>query len=191
MMALRHAIARVFWSLSPYSLVGEPLTAAPGVIIGAPHTSNWDFIAFVGVSWYYRVPLRVLVKKSWMRGPLWPIGKAFGAVAVDRAHPGQVVNHLVKQAEQGVNYKLVIAPKGTRSPRDYWKSGFYRICREAGLPLTLAGIDARRKQVEVGPTFMLSGDVHRDMDRIRQFYDRFGGVNPQLRSEPRLREENA
>ena len=191
MMRVRQAIARIGWAISPYQLVGRELTSEPGVVLGAPHTSNWDFIAFLGVSWYYRVPLKVLVKKSWMRGPLWAIGKALGAVAVDRAHPGQVVDHLVAQAEQGHSFKLVIAPKGTRSPRQYWKSGFYRIALGAGLPVTLAGIDAGRRQVEVGPTIRLTGDVHADMDRIRAFYDRFDGVHPQLRSDPRLREEDS
>ena len=37
----------------------------------------------------------------------------------------------------------------------------------------------------------MTDDVRADMDAIRAFYARFGGVVPARRSEPRLREEDA
>lgn len=188
-MSIRRKIAGLGWKLARYRLVGEELPATAGIVIGAPHTSNWDFVAFLGVSWSFDMPMKVLVKKSWFGGPLAPLFRALGGVPVDRDNPQNVVPNLVAAAEKGSRFKLVIAPKGTRGQRPYWKSGFYRIAHQAGLPLTLASIDGARREVEVGPTLRLTGDVSADMDLIRQFYADKGGVHPHLRCEPQLREE--
>lgn len=188
-MPVRHQIARVGWALSPYRLVGGRVPRESGIILGAPHTSNWDFAAFLGVAWYERIPLKVLIKKSWMRGPIGVLLGWFGGIGVDRENPAGFVDELVALARHGECFQLVIAPEGTRSPGTYWKSGFYRIARQAGLPVTLIGIDHRRREVEIGPTVQLSGEPTPDMDRIRQFYARFEGIKPANRTEPRLRDE--
>jgi hypothetical protein len=43
----------------------------------------------------------------------------------------------------------------------------------------------------LGPTVDLTGDVRADMDVVRAFYADKSGVHPALRTEPRLREEDA
>lgn len=190
-MRIRRTLADLGWRLSPYRLVGHEPPSEPGVFLGAPHTSNWDFIAFLGVAWHYGMPMKVLIKDSWVRGPAGPLIRAMGGIGVDRSRPGGLVDELVARAGRGDRFQLVIAPKGTRSPRTHWRSGFRRIALAAGLPVTLAGIDSARKEVEIGPTLTMTDDVRADMDAIRAFYARFGGVVPARRSEPRLREEDA
>ena len=188
-MSIARRTADIGWKLARYRLIGEQLPGDAGIVIGAPHTSNWDFVAFLGVSWSFDMPMKVLVKKSWFRGALAPLLRVLGGLPVDRDNPQHVVADLVSAASRGSRFKLVIAPKGTRGRRPYWKSGFYRIAHRAGLPVTLASIDGTRREVEIGPTLRLSGDVAADMDLIRQFYADKSGVHPQLRCEPRLREE--
>lgn len=190
-MRIRRALADLGWRLSSYRLVGSEPPSEPGIFLGAPHTSNWDFIAFLGVAWHYGMPMRVLIKNSWVRGPAGPLIRAMGGIGVDRSRPSGLVTELVDRAGRDGGLQLVIAPKGTRSPRPYWRSGFYRIALSSGLPVTLAGIDSHRRQVEVGPTLTMTGDVRADMDAIRAFYERFSGVVPARRSEPRLREEDS
>lgn len=85
---------------------------------------------------------------------------------------------------------MVLTPKGTRSPRQYWKSGFYRIALKADLPLALGYVDAKTRTFGWGPSIRLSGDPKSDMDVIRAFYADKVGVNPQLASVPRLRLED-
>ncbi|WP_091968344.1 1-acyl-sn-glycerol-3-phosphate acyltransferase [Propionibacterium cyclohexanicum] len=189
MPVVLHLIARVGWALSPYRLVGRHLPRQPGIILGAPHTSNWDFIAFLGVAWQERTRLRVLIKKSWTRGAAGPLIGWLGGIGVDRENPAGLVEELVELAGKGRDFQLVIAPEGTRSAGQHWKSGFYRIARQANLPVTLVGIDHARREVEIGPTMVLTGDIAADMDAIRAFYARFGGVKPRNRTEPRLRDE--
>ena len=90
----------------------------------------------------------------------------------------------------GQSFGLVVTPEGTRGVSPYWKSGFYRIARDAGLPLTLGYVDRTTMTTGLGPTIHLTGDIPADMDRIRAYYADKSGLHPELRSEPRLREEN-
>ena len=80
-------------------------------------------------------------------------------------------------------------PDGTRKGHTHWKSGFYRIAREAQLPVTLGYVDRTTKTTGLGPTIDLTGDISSDMDRIRAFYADKSGVKPDHKVEPRLREE--
>lgn len=50
-------------------------------------------------------------------------------------------------------------------------------------------MDLPTKTTGLGPTLELTGDVAADMDRIRAFYADKAGVRPELRVEPRLRDE--
>ena len=81
-----------------------------------------------------------------------------------------------------------MTPEGTRSG-DGWKSGFYRIARATGLPVTLGYVDRTTMTTGLGPTIELTGDIPADMDVIRAFYADKAGFKPARRTEPRLREE--
>ncbi len=159
------------------------------MLIGAPHTSNWDFVLMLGIAWHIGVDVRWLGKKSLFHSWRGPIMRALGGIPVDRSEPSKVVAEVVAQANAGEVFGLVVTPDGTRGGNDYWKSGFYRIAREAGMPVTLGFVDRTTMTTGLGPTFELTGDVSADMDRIRNFYADKSGFRPELRTEPRLREE--
>jgi 1-acyl-sn-glycerol-3-phosphate acyltransferase len=183
----RQKLARLMFRLSGWRMVGEvPRT---GILVGAPHTSNWDFVAMLMVMWHGGVPPRVLVKKELFWGPLGWLLRATGGIPLDRRNPGGVVRELVAQAQSGKPFLLIIAAEGTREKKEYWKSGFYRIAQQTGLPVTLAFVDGPTKSTGIGPAFSPSGDVAADMDLVRAFYADKQGVHPELRTEPRLREE--
>jgi 1-acyl-sn-glycerol-3-phosphate acyltransferase len=183
----RQKLARLVFRLSGWRMVGEvPRT---GILVGAPHTSNWDFVFMLMVMWHGGVPPRVLVKKELFRGPLGWLLRVTGGIPLDRRNPGDVVRSLVAEAQSGAPFLLVIAAEGTREKTDYWKSGFYRIAQQTGLPITLGFVDGPTKTTGVGPTFSPTGDVAADMDLVRAFYADKRGVHPEKRSEPRLREE--
>ncbi len=97
---------------------------------------------------------------------------------------------IVGRIRDGEVFSLVVTPDGTRSGNTRWKSGFYRIARETGMPVTLGYVDRTTMTTGLGPTFDLTGDVTADMDRIRAFYADKAGARPKARVEPRLREED-
>lgn len=143
----------------------------------------------LAIAWRLGVELRWLGKKSLFRGWRGPIMRNLGGIAVDRSNPGTVVTEVVERVNAGEVFGLVVTPEGTRGVNEYWKSGFYRIAREAGMPVTLGFVDRTTLTTGLGPTFELTGDVAADMDRIRAFYADKSGFRPELRTEPRLREE--
>ncbi|YAL83982.1 1-acyl-sn-glycerol-3-phosphate acyltransferase [Dermacoccaceae bacterium W4C1] len=188
---LRSVAARAFWSLGPWNLRSEPAPTRPSVILGAPHTSNWDFILMLAITWRLDMDMRWLGKKSLFAGWRGPIMRGLGGIPVDRENPGNVVTEVVQRIRDGEVFGLVITPDGTRGGHTHWKSGFYRIAQEAGMPVTLGYVDRTTMTTGLGPTIDLTGDVAADMEIIRAFYADKSGYTPSARVEPRLREENS
>ncbi|WP_437584559.1 1-acyl-sn-glycerol-3-phosphate acyltransferase [Paramicrobacterium sp. CJ85] len=188
---LRRLISGAFWRLSRWKLTSEPAPNRPTVLIGAPHTSNWDFVLMLAIAWRLGIDVRWLGKKSLFKGWRGPMMRSLGGIPVDRADPSRVVADVVQQVHAGDVFGLVVTPDGTRGAHTHWKSGFYRIARETGMPVTLGYVDRTTMTTGLGPTFELTGNVTHDMDRIREFYSDKAGLRPALRVEPRLREEDS
>ena len=184
---LRRTFARVVLGAVRWRTVGT--VPARGVLVGAPHTSNWDWVVTLLLAWRYGIRIRLLVKEEMFRGPLGWLLTATGSVPLDRTNPSGTVRALVEESRGEGPWLLGIAAEGTRSRREYWKSGFYRIAQQTGLPITLAFLDAPSRTVGWGPTFHPSGDVRADMDLVRDFYADKTGFRPEGFTPPRLREE--
>lgn len=185
---MRSRLASLVLRASGWTPVGEvPRT---GVLVGAPHTSNWDFVMMLLIMWRGGVSPRVLIKKELFRGPLGWVLHRLGGLPLDRANPGSMVRELVAEARSGEPFLLVLAAEGTRRKGEYWKSGFWRIARSAKLPIVLAFIDGPSRTAGFGPTMSATADVVADMDTIRAFYRDKRGIHEELRTEPRLREED-
>ena len=184
---VRRNLARFVLRLVRWRTVGTVPQRA--VLVGAPHTSNWDWVLTMLLAWDNNIQIKLLVKKEFFVGPLAPILRATGAMAIDRSSPGETVNALMADAEGDEPFVLGIAAEGTRSKGEYWKSGFYRIAQQTGLPITLAFLDGPSRTVGWGPTFTPTGDVGADMDRIRAFYADKTGLRPEGFTPPRLRDE--
>lgn len=161
-----------------------------GIVIGAPHTSNWDFVLTVLLLWSSGVAPRVLVKQEAFWWPLSRLMLALGAVPTDRRGGAGLIRRLVAEASTDRGFALVLAPDGTRSRTDHWRSGFYRLAQASGVGVSLGFIDGPTRTVGVGPTVQVTGDVRADMDLIRAFYADKRGLRPGRGSEVRLREES-
>jgi len=187
---LTRSLARVYWAFSRWSLASEAAPTRPTVLVGAPHTSNWDFVLMLAIAWRLGVDVHWLGKKSLFSGWRGPIMRRLGGIPVDRADPAHVVRDVVGRLNEGSVFGLVVTPDGTRGGNEYWKSGFYRIAMQTGMPVTLGFVDRTTMTAGLGPTIDLTGDVAADMERIRSFYADKSGVRPDRRTEPRLREED-
>jgi 1-acyl-sn-glycerol-3-phosphate acyltransferase len=167
-------------------MVGE--VPSTGIFLGAPHTSNWDFVVTLLVMWHGGLSPKILVKQEFFRGPVGWLLRLTGGIPVDRKNPAGVVDALVARAKDG-HFVLVLAAEGTRKKTEYWKSGFYRLSQQTGLPILMGFVDGPTKTAGIGPTMIPSGDLRADMDVIRAFYADKQGFHPELKTEPRLREE--
>lgn len=187
----KRSVARLGFKLFRWNQVSlvEPEVGKPSILIGAPHTSNWDFVMMVGIAWELGIDFRFLGKDSLFKFPLGPLMRAFGGIPVNRKNPFGLVERLVEDAKNQEGFTLVVTPEGTRGSGKYWKSGFYRIATQANLPITLGYVSKENRSCGLGVTFVPSGDVIEDMDFVRAFYADKSGLKPQFRTEPRLREE--
>ncbi|MFM8609406.1 MAG: lysophospholipid acyltransferase family protein [Burkholderiaceae bacterium] len=155
-----------------------PSEASKCVLIAAPHTSNWDLPFTLMVAFCLRLRIYWLGKASLFRWPFGPVMRWLGGVPVDRSKS----NNLVASAAAAIvaaegPLQLVVPPEGTRGKTRHWKTGFYFIALEARVPIVLAYMDYARKVSGLGPAFVPSGDVDRDMIEIKRFYAGFRGRN--------------
>lgn len=190
MGVIRRLLARTYWLCSRWTLRSEPAPTRPTVLIGAPHTSNWDFVLMLAIAWRLGMSFRWLGKASLFAGWRGPIMRGLGGIPVQRDDASRVVDEVVGRIRSGEVFGLVVTPDGTRGGNTHWKSGFYRIAREAGMPVTLGYVDRTTMTSGLGPTIELTGDVHADMERIREFYADKAGLRPEKRTEPRLANED-
>ncbi len=188
---IRRLLARAYWLCSRWTLSTEPAPTRPTVLIGAPHTSNWDFVLMLAISWRLGIPVRWLGKASLFAGWRGPVMRALGGIPVQRDHAGRGVAEVVERVRSGEVFGLVVTPDGTRGGNTHWKSGFYRIARATDMPVTLGYVDRTTMTTGLGPTIELTGDVAADMDVIRAFYADKAGLRPKRRTEPRLQNEAA
>ncbi|SDS08610.1 Acyltransferase [Paraoerskovia marina] len=187
---IRRRLASAYWRFSRWTFVPQdPKVTEPRLLIGAPHTSNWDFVLMLAITWQEEIPMRWLGKHTLFTGWRGPIMRRLGGIPVDRRDPSRVVDEVLERLRAGEKFSLVVTPEGTRSAGEYWKSGFYRIAQDSGLPITLGYVDRTTMTTGLGVTLRATGDVRADMDAIRAFYADKAGLNPANRTEPRLRSE--
>ncbi|VEI13297.1 1-acyl-sn-glycerol-3-phosphate acyltransferase [Trueperella bialowiezensis] len=189
-MKIKRFISRTYQRFSKWTFEPGPLPDK-GIIIGAFHTSYWDGFFMVMALWDLGIPFKFLVKDSLGKGPLGPIIRWLGGISVDRPRNTGMVEGIVSQMADLDQVQLVIAPEGTRKKKDYWKSGFWHIANQSGLPVTLAYIDSNRMVYGWRESIHVSGDMAADMEKIREVYKDAAGFNPENGTPPRLRGEDA
>jgi 1-acyl-sn-glycerol-3-phosphate acyltransferase len=150
------------------------------VLIAAPHTSNWDFIYFIGATDALNLDLSFMGKKSLFRWPFARAMKDMGGIPVDRKSSQNYVQQMIEEFGRRAEFMLTIAPEGTRGKVRQWKTGFYHIAVGAKVPLVCGMMDYKRKIVGLGPTIWPTGDYEKDMIEVHQFYSQCTPKHPQL-----------
>jgi 1-acyl-sn-glycerol-3-phosphate acyltransferase len=161
------------------------------VLLGYPHTSSWDLLVYVLVAWRFGISLSWMGKEELFRGASGVLMRALNGIAVRRGRRENVVQQMARVFAERDELYLLIAPEGTRKRVDYLKSGFYQIARAANVPICPCFVDYERKRSGIGPLVYPSGDVKKDMDAIRAFYQENAvGRHPELTGRFRLPEED-
>ncbi|MEO7740263.1 MAG: lysophospholipid acyltransferase family protein [Novosphingobium sp.] len=153
-----------------WRLEGEAPASPRFVIIGAPHTSNWDFVFFLGATHAFGLEPSFMGKASLFRWPLRHFMYDMGGVPVVRSAKGNYAEAMVSAFAANEKFALVIAPEGTRSKVPQWRSGFYHIAHGAGVPIVCAWVDNGTMRGGLGLEIMPSGDFAADMTKIAAFY---------------------
>jgi 1-acyl-sn-glycerol-3-phosphate acyltransferase len=175
---LFHYIARFMMRRRGWRVEGKLPDIPKFVLIGAPHTSNWDFLLFLGVIFSLRANVHFMGKAEIFRFPVGWFFRYCGGVPVDRKKSTGLVEQMVKVSNESKKFILTIAPEGTRHQVVEWKRGFYHIAKNAGIPIVMAVVDGRHKTVRIGQVFHPTEDMEEDMKTIKGYFDGIAGINP-------------
>lgn len=171
-------ISRLALRLAGWRIRGDFADIPRYVLIGAPHTSNWDFPLTLAVCFSRRAKLYWMGKHTLFAGPAGPIMRWLGGIPVKRSQNNSLVQQMVEVYGRSERLVVAIPPEGTRKHVTEWKTGFYYIAHGAGVPVLLAYMDYARKECGFGPLFTTTGDIEADMPRIRAFYQDKTGKYP-------------
>ena len=163
--------------LSGWKVIPPSEIKPPYVVIGAPHTSNWDFLLMLATVFVARMDVKWMGKNNLFLPILGSILRWFGGISIDRNQSHNVVKQMVTEFQSSPSFNLIIAPEGTRKKVSQWKSGFYHIAHQAGVPIMLGVIDVEAKEVRFAGIFNPSGDFEKDLPLIQQYYRTGKGIN--------------
>jgi 1-acyl-sn-glycerol-3-phosphate acyltransferase len=150
------------------------------VVIGAPHTSSWDFVFGISTILALGVDLRWMGKSSLFRPPFGRILKRLGGLPIDRSRPHGLVDQTIAAFAEREKLVVGIMPEGTRKRVAKWKTGFYRIASGADVPIVPARLDYGRRCVGIGSPLSPSGNLEGDLRVIRDFYGDVAARHPPL-----------
>ncbi|MCL2917370.1 lysophospholipid acyltransferase family protein [Shewanella litorisediminis] len=173
-----NAFCRLLMKLTGWRFEGE-LPALPSYIMTvAPHTSNWDFIVGVMARGALGERIHFLGKHQLFIPPWGWFFRAIGGSPVDRRKNNNLVDAVSSLFEDDKEFKLALAPEGTRSNVNRWKTGFYHIAVKAQVPIVTVGLDFAQRKVVIAPPRATTGDMQADMNAIIAFYRRIKGRFP-------------
>jgi 1-acyl-sn-glycerol-3-phosphate acyltransferase len=160
------------------------------VVIAAPHTSNWDFPLGILAAKAMKLDISWLGKHSIFR---WPFGwffRAIGGTAINRDSGQNYIRQMAEVFESSDRLILALAPEGTRSKTDHWKTGFHYIARAANVPIVMAHLDFGNKRIGFGTVLVPSEDIEADFVKIREYYKDKRGKSPGNESLIRIRKKD-
>lgn len=153
-----------------------PKEAQKCVLVSGPHTSNWDTF-FASVCMHSTgIPMRVAIKKFWMKFPQRLIIGPIGGLAIDTENKKfsrnldqiKLMSSLFEKREK---IALMISPEGNRELVKKWKLGFLLIAQSADVPVVTAYLDYDKKEGGFGPVFSDLSDKKAVLTEIMKFYN--------------------
>jgi len=185
-MNLIRGAARAVLRLLGWKLLDLPQRPTHAVVLGYPHTSNWDFpMALLGLAALGFRP-RWAGKDTMFAGWRGPIMRWLGGIPVNRRERTGFVDRMTEAFSAHREFLMVIAPEGTRGLTEGWKSGFYRIALAARVPVVAAVVDYPKRELGFLAALTMSGDEAGDMAAIAACYAGRAGRRPKQASPIRL-----
>ena len=163
-------ISRIGLFLLGWKTQGEMPDLKKFVLVAAPHSSNWDFVIFLLIIFKFQIPVHWMGKHTMFIPPFKTLLQYLGGIPIDRSRKANTVTIMSDAFRASDQLIVTIAPSGTRSKTNTWKTGFYRIAHQAKIPIVLGFVDYKRKTGGIGPTFFPTGDLDADLTQIRSFY---------------------
>jgi 1-acyl-sn-glycerol-3-phosphate acyltransferase len=151
------------------------------IIIVGPHTSAWDIV--MGLLYRSAAGLsgtRFLGKQELFDSPLGFLFKWLGGTPVDRCGKQNMVEQVVELFNSQEAFRLALSPEGTRQKVSRLRTGFYHIARGAKVPIIMAGMDYKNKNLIFSKPFYPGSNEAVEWQKVILFFASIQGCNPEL-----------
>ncbi|GJM35520.1 MAG: acyltransferase [Saprospiraceae bacterium] len=149
------------------------------VMIAAPHTSNWDFPLGLLSRSVMRMDIKYVGKESLFRPPFGTLFRWLGGIPVDRSKRTNFVEAVIDMFNDREEFKICIAPEGTRKKVSKFKTGFYHIAKGAGIPILLCKLDYEHRVLSLSEPFYTTDNMEADFEFIYNYFRGTKGKKPQ------------
>lgn len=168
---IMRTLSKLYYWFSGWKLEGQlDPEIKKCIMVGAPHTSNFDFGYSRAALYMMNRPVKYLIKQELMKFPLGLFFKATGGISVKRDKSENLVTHMVELLNNSEELVILLSPEGSRKLKEKWKTGFYHAAMQAKVPIVLSSLDYKKKIAHVGLAFHPSGDYHGDMQQVIEYY---------------------
>src|SRR5690606_17978262 len=103
----------------------------------------------------------------------WPFGGYFrwmGGAPLNRTSGQNNVEAMANVFKDKEEFRLALAPEGTRKKVLEWKTGYYYIALAAKVPIICVAFDYATKSVVIGKPFFPTGNIQEDTKVFRSFF---------------------
>jgi 1-acyl-sn-glycerol-3-phosphate acyltransferase len=170
----------IFLKILGWKIKGDfDQTIKKSVVIVVPHTSWHDFMVGVYTRKILKTDINFVAKKELFK---WPFGAYFrwmGGTPLDRSKSQNKVEAIAQIFKDKEEFRLALAPEGTRKKVATWKTGYYYIAQAAQVPIITVSFDYGTKTVTIGEPFYTTGDIEKDTLVLRKFYKGVVGKKPE------------
>lgn len=158
------------WEIKGNSTFSK-LKIKKAILIAAPHTHWMDLFLGILIRGSVGFKSSFIGKKELFFFPLSIFLKLIGGIPVNRSKKNNTVNEIVSIFNQRKEFMLSLAPEGTRQKVSKFKTGFYYIAKEAGIPIIMITMDYSNKQSLISDPFYPTKNFKDDLNFIESFFD--------------------
>ena len=175
-----HTLAKfIYFKLMGWRLDGELPQLKKCIVIVIPHTHWQDFTLGLVVRSVLNVPINYIGKKSLFKPPFGWFFKWMGGAPIDRGKSSNTVEAVATIFKEREEFRLALAPEGTRKKVTDLKTGFYYMAIAAEVPLVMVAFDFGKKCVRISEPFHPSGTYEEDLPGLKNFYSDVRGKIPE------------
>ncbi|WKD86702.1 hypothetical protein KCTC32516_02078 [Polaribacter huanghezhanensis] len=161
----------IFNTILGWKLVNNfPKDIKKYVVIAAPHTSWQDFPIGILARNTSGIKINFIGKDSLFKAPFGFIFRGLGGAPVDRSQSNNLVDAIVHVFHTKDEFRLALSPEGTRQKIAKWKTGFYYIAKGAKVPIVMATLDFKNKQVKISEPYYTTDDKEKDFKHFKSFF---------------------
>tara|TARA_R110002073_G_scaffold72537_1_gene177199 strand:+ start:179432 stop:179932 length:501 start_codon:yes stop_codon:yes gene_type:complete len=163
-----------------WKIIGDFPKLNKYIVIAAPHTSWQDFPIAILAKFAKGAKINYIGKASLFKAPFGFLFRWLGGAPVDRTKSTKLVDQIVAIFNSKERFALGMSPEGTRKKVVQWKTGFYYIAKGANVPIVMATLDFKNKEIRISKPYFLTDSMDVDMHHFHTYFEGVEGKHPEL-----------